>query len=131
MFQVGKGAGKNAGGELNDANLQGNESTPKKGGKRGKAARVGRTDKTGQEALINQTLFMQNLPQLVKLIKAQETAADDLSDAVKKIAEQTGYLAKVVLRRAKAEASDNYADKQKEARQLSLIFEIDTPFLKG
>ena len=108
----------------------GEEKKDSKPGKRARRARTGRTDHAGQEAVINQTLLREKLPHLVKLIKAKEEAAADLSDAVKKIAEQTGYLAKVVLRRAKAEASDNYADRQKEVVQLALAFEADTPFLK-
>lgn len=127
MFQSGKGDG-------NVTSLRGGNrptADEKKDKAPSKRTRTGRTDKGGQEAVINQTLFMQKLPQLVKLIKAKDAAADDLSDAVKKVAEQTGYFAKVVLRRAKAEAGEDYADQQKEARQLSLIFEVETPFLKG
>lgn len=128
MFAGKGGSAATAG--LNDSDLKSSVNTPKKKGG-GKRPRLGRTDKGGQEAVINQILLMQKLPHLVKLVKAKEAAAEDLSEAVKKVAEQTGYFAKVVLRRAKAEAGEDYADQQKEARQLSLIFEVDTPFLKG
>lgn len=89
-------------------------------GARKPQARKGR-DK--QEKVEQPQVINERMDQLVRLKKASDEASQDLSDAIKKAAEDSGYLASVVRKIVVAKAGDGYAEKKREAEQLALLFD--------
>lgn len=83
----------------------------------------GRQDRSGQEKVIDKTKLVEKLPYLVKLHTSAKDAAKDLSDGIKKVAEQSGLLASVVRKIVVAKAGENFEEKKKEAEQLALMFD--------
>ena len=83
----------------------------------------GRQDRSGQEKVIDKTKLMDRLPHLVKLHAAAKDAGKDLSDGIKKVAEQSGLLASVVRKIVVAKSGENFEEKKKEAEQLALMFD--------
>ena len=82
----------------------------------------GRKGKDKQEAVIETAELKKRMPQLVKLKKAADDAGEDLNDAIKKAAEESGLLATVVRKAVVASAGENFEAKHREVTQLSLAF---------
>jgi len=96
------------------------EHAAQKGGRR--SAR-GRQDRSGQKKAIDMSKLTDRLDHLVNLHGRAKTAARDLSDAVKAVAEKSGLLASVVRKVVVAKAGEGFEDKKKEAAQLALAFD--------
>lgn len=83
----------------------------------------GRKGRDKQEAVIEVAELKKRMPQLVKLKKTSDEASEDLNDAIKKAAEESGLLASVVRKAVVAQAGENFEEKRREVEQLSLAFE--------
>lgn len=83
----------------------------------------GRKGKDKQDAVIETGKLKEKLTYLVKLKKANDSAAVEFADAIKATAEKSGLLASVVRKVVVAAAGEDYEAKQREAEQLSLAFE--------
>ena len=60
---------------------------------------------------------------LVKLHHAAHSAGEELNDAVKVAAEESGFLASVVRKFVTAQAGENFEEAKRKCEQLSLCFE--------
>jgi len=89
----------------------------------GKTKGKGRKGKDRQEAVIEVAELKKRMAQLVKLKKANDETAEDLNDAIKKAAEESGLLASVVRKAVVASAGEDFEAKHREVEQLSLAFE--------
>jgi DNA repair exonuclease SbcCD ATPase subunit len=89
------------------------------------AGKSGRTGRDGQEAVLRPTEVADKIDHLEKLyIKAQESSKD-LNDAIKKVAEKSGYLASNIRTLVAARVKDKFVDKKRDAeQQLSLFDEV-------
>ena len=98
-----------------------------KSSKRGAAKAInkakGRKDASKQEAVIEPKVLKTRMPELVKLKKAADSAAEEFNDAVKAAAEKSGLLASVVRRAAVASAGEDFEAKHREVEQLQLAFD--------
>jgi len=85
----------------------------------------GRTGRDGQEAVLRPTEVAEKIDHLEKLyIKSQE-AAKDINDAIKRVAEKSGYLASNIRALVAARVKDKFVDKRRDAeQQLSLFDEV-------
>lgn len=88
----------------------------------GKSPR-GRKTEDGQEQAINLTALKKGIGELVDLHIRKKSAADDLSSAIKAIAEKSGLLSAAIRKLVKARAGEKFEDKKREVEQLSLVFE--------
>ena len=87
-----------------------------------KKDRPGRKD-DGTEAVLKIESLNTRIKHLVNLhIKATETSKD-LSDEIKKVAEESGMLAVTVRKIIAAKASDDFDEAKRKAQQLALVFE--------
>lgn len=86
---------------------------------------TGRKDNTGQEAIIDSSVIAEREDELVRLFKAAGDAAEDLSSAIKKAAEDSGYNSAAVRKFIAAKAGDSYDAERKKVVQLALIFSVD------
>lgn len=89
--------------------------------KEDKGAR-GRKDADGQEMVPQPKVLAEAMDELEVAYKKQGAAVERFSDMVKKVAKASGLLASVVKKVVKARCDDNFAAKQREYEQLSLIF---------
>lgn len=89
----------------------------------GKSAR-GRKDSQGTEAVIKPKVLEAAVEDLIVLIKAEEEAKAKLTDAVKAIAEKSGYLASTVMKYAKAKAGEDFEGVKDKVTQLALAFGV-------
>lgn len=83
----------------------------------------GRKDGSGTEAVINLEPLRKKIDNLIALHDKASIAKGTYNDSVKKVAEQSGLMASVVKRLIAAKASDTVQDKQREAEQLSIVFD--------
>jgi hypothetical protein len=86
---------------------------------------VGRQDKIGQEAIIDSSVIKEREQELVRLYNRSGEAQEDLSTAIKKTAEDSGFNAAAVRRYITAKAGDDFDKQKKHVQQLALIFDID------
>lgn len=87
---------------------------------KGKTGRQGR-DK--QEAVLQPSVVAEKIDHLEKLfVKAQE-ATKDLSDAIKAVAEKSGFLASNIKKLVSARIGDRFADKKRDAEQQLELFD--------
>ncbi len=84
--------------------------------------RTGRSD-AGQEEVTKPKEMIKKLPLLLRLKKAADTAAEELAEAVKKVAEDTGYNASNVRALVNAKAGDNYGKVYRNVEQQHELFE--------
>lgn len=82
----------------------------------------GRKDQ-GTEAVIKMEAVKDRIEDLVGLYNAAAQAKEDLSSAVKAVAEKAGLLATVVNKFVAARAGENFEEAKTKAQQLSLVFE--------
>lgn len=83
----------------------------------------GRKNRDKQEAVIKTDVITERIEELERLYTAAGDASTALNDAIKKAAEDSGLLASVVRKLVVARASDKFAEKQREAAQLVLVFD--------
>ena len=84
---------------------------------------AGRTGRDKQQAVTKPQMVAEKIDHLEKLcVKAQE-ASKDYSDAVKKIAEQSGYIASNIRALVQARVKDKFGDKKRDAEQQLELFE--------
>lgn len=83
-----------------------------------------RVDRSGQEKVQQPEVVKERLDHLIKLHTKAKDAGEDLSSAIKAVAEKSGFLASVVRKIvvAKAGEEESYEEKVREAEQLSLLF---------
>ena len=93
--------------------------------RRGARAPKGRQDSSGDDAVIKHQVIADREVELVRLFKAADEAATDLSEALKKAAEDSGYNTATVRKRIASMAHDTFDAEKKKAAQLALIFEVD------
>jgi ATP-dependent 26S proteasome regulatory subunit len=91
--------------------------------KPGARGRRGRKDNSGQETVFNPEALATRADDLVNLYKAQCTAADDFSEAVKAVAEKAGVNAASVRKFIVAKAGDDFEEAKAKVLQLALVFE--------
>lgn len=84
----------------------------------------GRKDSQGQEGVINRNEVEESLDELTQLYAASASAAEELNDAIKAVAERSGLLASVVRKYVTAKAGEKFDDVKKTVEQLSLIFDV-------
>lgn len=96
--------------------------TTEKTGKKAKGPK-GRTDRSGQEKVIELQKLEDKIETLVDLYKLQAETAADLNEGIKAAAEESGLLATVVRKFIVARAGKLFTEKAREAQQLSLVFE--------
>ena len=100
------------------------------GGKRGRARGAGaskgrgRQDRTGQETVKDITKLNEDMAKLLKLQAELTNAQEDLSSAIKKTAESSGFLAAVVRRLVVAKAGDKFDEIKRQVDQLGEAFEL-------
>lgn len=82
----------------------------------------GRKNRDLQEAVVTTAPLRKREAELVRLHQLSIEASDALSDAIKKVAEDSGLLASVVRKYVTARAKENVPEKKREAEQLSLVF---------
>lgn len=91
--------------------------------KRGRKPRVGRTDRSGQEKVIDFGEFGDDLITLVDLYKLLQDHNADFNAGIKATAEKCGINASAVRKVVVARAGKAFEDKAREAKQLSLAFD--------
>ncbi len=89
--------------------------------KTGRRKRTGRSD-AGQEEVTKPKEMVKKLPHLVRLKKAADEAAAQLGDAIKKVAEDTGYNAANVRALVAAKAGENYGKVYRNVEQQHELF---------
>lgn len=87
-----------------------------------KRRRTGRSD-AGQEEVTKPKEMVKKLPHLLRLKKAADEAAAQLGDAIKKVAEDTGYNAANVRALVAAKAGENYGKVYRNVAQSYELFE--------
>jgi hypothetical protein len=92
--------------------------------KRTRKAPAGRQDKDGP-AVIKRDVFLKGVPELVKLKKAADDAADEYKEASVKLAEKCGLNTAAVNKRVSAEVNDKIEEETRKVEQLAIAFEVD------
>ena len=84
----------------------------------------GRKSADGQEQPLKLDVIKKRMPELLKLSTEKEAATEAFSDAVKAVAEKSGFNANAIKKFVAArQAQDGFADKHRDAEQLVLLFE--------
>ena len=76
----------------------------------------------GQEAAQNCETISTRINELVRLHKRHKDAGEDLSDAIKKCAVDSGFNTAAIKRLVTARAGERFHEVKREVEQLSLIF---------
>ena len=82
-----------------------------------------RKDSDGQEAVINTGVIKERIEELVRLHTKVVDARTDLTEAVKKAAEDAGLNAGAVRSFVRARAAEDFSKHKQKAEQLSLLFD--------
>ena len=95
-------------------------------GKRRKADKApGRQERDGQEAVTRPDVVADKIDHLERLEMAARTAAKDASDAIKKVAEASGYTAATLKKLVVARVSDKFGERLRDTKQqLELFTEV-------
>ena len=83
----------------------------------------GRRNRDKQKAVVSAEPVKARIGHLIKLHKAHATAADELNEAIKAVAEKSGLLASVVRKYVTARAGEQYEEKERGVQQLAFLFE--------
>lgn len=83
----------------------------------------GRTDRSGQEAVIDVSEVRDRIQTLVDLYRLHEDSGKDLNEGIKATAEASGLLASVVRKLVVARAGERFKEKAREVEQLALVFD--------
>ena len=98
------------------------------GGKypKGKASKkekpAGRKDGEQQSAVTRPKVVVEKIDHLVNLQRDAKDAATDLDEAIKAVAEESGYLAGTVRKLVKAKYADKYEERRREIEQQAELF---------
>lgn len=92
-------------------------------GTNGKGKAKARVNHDHQEAVQQPKVIKQRIDSLVNAKQAADDAAEAYSDAIKKAAEDSGYLASVVKKFVTARASEKFEEKHRECEQQLELFE--------
>ena len=84
---------------------------------------IGRKDAEKQPAVIKTKEVTDKIEHLIELHNAKREASTNYGDAVKAVAEKSGYLASVVRKLVNAKAGDDFDGEARKVEQMSLIFE--------
>lgn len=82
----------------------------------------GRKDASGQEKVIETGVISERIDDLVKLYLRNISTRDQLNDAIKSAAEDSGLLSGVVRKFIIARAQETLPAEQRKAEQLCLLF---------
>lgn len=85
---------------------------------------AGRQDRSGQETVKDISKLNEDMDKLLKLQSDLADAQTDLSSAIKKTAERSGFLASVVRRLVVAKAGDKFDDVKRMVDQMGEAFEL-------
>lgn len=85
---------------------------------------AGRVDRSGQEAVQDISKLNGEMQKLLKLRASLTDATTDYSEAVKKAAEKSGFLATVVRKLVDAKAGDKFEDVKRVVDQMGSAFEL-------
>ena len=88
-----------------------------------KDAPRGRKDAEKQETVLNPESVETKIEHLITLKRKVETATSDYSDAIKAVAETSGFLASQVRKFVTARAGERFEEKKREATQFVLLFD--------
>ncbi len=95
----------------------------KENGESGKAE--GRKERDGQSAVTNPKVVTDAIDNLEELHLKAAAAQTVLNEAIKKVAEKSGYLASAIKKLVNARMKDRFADKKRDAeQQLELFNEV-------
>lgn len=95
----------------------------KKSSKRGGA--TGRTERDKQEAVTKPKVVGEKIEHLEALEMKSRAAAKDVNDAIKKVAQESGYNAASIKKLVVARVADKFRDKMRDAeQQLELFSEV-------
>jgi hypothetical protein len=106
---------------MGEAPAAGTDAPKRKRGA-GKADK-GRTGRDGQEAVLQPGIIVDAIDNLEKLYVKSQEAGKDLNNAIKKVAEKSGYLASNIRAFVAARVGDKFADKKRDAEQQLELFE--------
>lgn len=85
----------------------------------------GRKGRDGQEAVTKPQVVRDAIGELETLLKKSQLAESALNDAIKKVAQESGYLASAIKKLVKARVGDSFVDKKRDAeQQLELFSEV-------
>lgn len=98
--------------------VQVEESDKPKRGRKPKMRKEG-----GQEAVQGMKALDDKMAHMIERYTHAKEAATDFSDTVKAVAEQSGFLTKVVRQLVIAKAGEKFEDRKREVGQLSLLFD--------
>lgn len=85
----------------------------------------GRKERDGQSAVPQPQVVSDAIGNLEDLHVKASQAAEALNDAIKKVAQSSGYLASSIKKLVNARIKDNFADKKRDAeQQLELFTEV-------
>lgn len=97
---------------------------PKRRGRQANGQARGRRDPaTRQEATIETAVVKDRVQELVLLLQRSKDASTAYSDGVKAAAEKAGLQASVVRKFIEARAGEQFTERQRDARQLVLLFD--------
>lgn len=86
---------------------------------------AGRKGRDGQEAVTKPQVVRDAISNLEDLLKKAKLADEALNDAIKKVAQESGYLASAIKKLVKARVGDSFVDKKRDAeQQLELFSEV-------
>ena len=99
------------------------QTEPRTNGKgKGKSAKA-RLDADKQEVVQKPKIVVEKMDELVRLKHAADRAGENFSDAIKKAAEDSGYLASVVRSIVVAKAGDDFDEKKRRCEQQMELFD--------
>jgi uncharacterized protein (UPF0335 family) len=91
----------------------------------GASGATGRKGRDGQEAVTRPDVVRDAMSELEGLLKASQEADAKLNDAIKKVAQSSGYMASAIKKLVKARVGDSFSDKKRDAeQQLELFSEV-------
>ena len=93
-----------------------------KGNGKGKRGTKGRLDHGGQEAVTRPSVVVEKIDHLEKLEVKSRDAAKDASDAIKAVAESSGYTAAAIKKLVVARVGDKFKEKLRDAEQQLELF---------
>lgn len=100
------------------------------GGKPGKGTsrrKVTGRQTGGQAAVADLAKLDAGIEEIVELVKLHKQAGERLSESVKELAKDAGFLASVVRSLAVAKSRQKVGEKKREVGQMALAFGVDAP----
>lgn len=86
---------------------------------------AGRKGRDGQEAVTRPDVVKKEIGELEALLVKSKQADEALNAAIKKVAQESGYMASAIKKLVKARVGDSFSDKKRDAeQQLELFSEV-------